>query len=334
MHKAQFENCAQTVIEFLNSAQNSLEVCICWFTHPDIFKACFDACKRNVRVTIILNFDNINFHPKGLNWNALERVGAKMLVYPGPELLHYKFAIVDQVRVLSGSYNWTRVNQRDHLVCIADSALATQFSRALYEVELKSFSLSKSTELKPRPVNFQQLFKPVFSSPADLKKQILAGRKCWLTKVRSGQEWEDWIYNQKYILVCSCSLNCLSDSVLHDKEIFKKQLESGHFPKRIKWLLIRYCFRLNEGDVLVALNLENKILGAGIVAGRPAFQQNESMGLYRFVQWLDLKSPVLCKRLGTKTPQSDLRPFRGSAFELIDMVIASEYKNSRQPFVQ
>lgn len=129
MHYATFQNCDQTVISFFDTAQNSLLVGMCWFTHPVIFQSVQRACARKVSVKIMLDYDHINFQPRGLDFGALEKAGAIVMGFTGPGLLHYKFAIADGCRVLSGSYNWTRTEQYDHLAVVLDADLAAQFSQ-------------------------------------------------------------------------------------------------------------------------------------------------------------------------------------------------------------
>ena len=56
-----FKNLHQTLIRFIEDADFQLDIVVCWFTHPQIFEALLLACRRKVKVRLMLNFDQIIF---------------------------------------------------------------------------------------------------------------------------------------------------------------------------------------------------------------------------------------------------------------------------------
>ncbi len=128
-----FGKCAPTVVHFIRSANIDLAIAVCWFTHPDIFKALLGAAQRGVRIRLAINYDQVNFNAAGLDFAQLERTGATVLAFGGEVLLHAKFAVADGQKVLTGSFNWTRTDNLDCITVLENYATAAQFDAAFGE---------------------------------------------------------------------------------------------------------------------------------------------------------------------------------------------------------
>lgn len=317
---ATFENCALTVVEFIDTARQTIEAGACWFTHPEIYGACLRACKRGVALKIVVNFDNVNFQPRGLDFGALEKAGAQIFAYPGPGLLHHKFAVADKNRVITGSYNWTRAEQLDHLALIEDPALAAQFSQALSAMAGKSLPLAGLAGKSPQQVSFQQLYKPVFWSLGTLRRQAVAGGKIWLTLVKTELEWRRWLTYQKHFMQLALNLEQPPATVIQDKRAFRIWMEAKALRPGARNALMRYCFRLKEGDILLALAPSATLWGCGIVGGGPEWTNAKRLEISRYVQWLAMKTPFAPEALKSLSGRYGIKIYRGSALALIDSV--------------
>ncbi|KAL0102457.1 hypothetical protein PUN28_018016 [Cardiocondyla obscurior] len=103
-------NCAvryvRRLIQYLDSATDSLDICMYFFTFPDLAKAVINAKHRNVVIRMILDESMtqndrsqiINFYKEGI-----QPVSQKLDI-----LMHHKFAIIDNKILISGSINWTK----------------------------------------------------------------------------------------------------------------------------------------------------------------------------------------------------------------------------------
>jgi hypothetical protein len=317
MHNSTFQNCAATTIAFIDSARSSLSVAICWFTHPAIFNAVRDACSRNVRVKIVLDYDHINFHPRGLDFTALEKAGATVLGYTGPGLLHYKFAVADSCCLLTGSYNWTRAEQCDHLTIIQDPALAAQFSTALAEITAQCQPLAQLRNIPPRQISFSQLYRPTLWSIHDLRKGVVSGAKTWLVVSKTGQEWQRWTSTQRHCLPVKCSVSPWVSAEVWDEQSFRRWLLIPSIRPATRQLLTRYCLRVQQGDILIALTPTGALLGAGIVGAAPEILAEMPEVISRFVQWLMLKESPDENALKFPNLKGGITRYKGSALELI-----------------
>lgn len=56
-----FSQCDSAVISFVRSARKRLCIAVCWFTHPDIYQALKERIHAGVELTLLLNFDQVNF---------------------------------------------------------------------------------------------------------------------------------------------------------------------------------------------------------------------------------------------------------------------------------
>ncbi len=314
MQTASFQHCADTVIAFIDAARTSLQVAICWFTHPLVFQALQRAAARNVHVTLLLDYDHINFQPLGLDFPALEAAGATVLAYPGPGLLHHKFAVADSCQVLTGSFNWTRTNQRDHVAVVQDMGLAAQFSAAFEVLANACRPLNELSLIPPRALSFAQLYQPNLWSVHDLRKHVLAGAKTWLSVAKTNQEWERWLHGQRHRVMAKNMRRHWPCADILDEPAFLHWLEGTVMRPATRAALRRYGLRLRAGELLVAASPSGAFLGIGVVGGDVELLAEKPGELSRFVQWLESDELFPLKM---PTTRAGVMRFGGSALELI-----------------
>jgi hypothetical protein len=106
--KAYFQNIESVIAEQLQSAQKSIRVAVCWFVNDRLFQILLQKQREGVSVSLIIDYNDINFNSNGLNFQELKNVGANVYVMmEGKNIMHHKFCVIDQVKVITGSYNWT-----------------------------------------------------------------------------------------------------------------------------------------------------------------------------------------------------------------------------------
>lgn len=317
MHRVIFQNCAESVIAFVESSRHSLLVGMCWFTHPKIFLSIQKACYRKVRVKILLNFDHINFNPQGLHFQELEKAGAEVLGYTGPGLLHYKFAVSDEQFVLSGSYNWTRSEQCEHMALLNDGGLAAQFIAVHGIMAEKCLPLAQLRKMQPRHISFSQLYRPALWSAHDLRKRVVAGAKTWVLTAKTAEDWNSWVSSQRHCLTSKYLSGTWPVSDILEEGSFRNWVETATLQPGIKTLLRRYGLQVQIGDVFIAISSKGRLLGAGIVGSCPEILAAQPGVVSHHVQWLDLKEPNAVFMGNRPIPKSGFSRFKGSAMSLI-----------------
>jgi phosphatidylserine/phosphatidylglycerophosphate/cardiolipin synthase-like enzyme len=95
------------LIQAIEKAQNKINVAMFTLTHPEIAEALVRAKKRNVKVTIALDAYTARGASKK-TVEALEKEGVNFLLSQGRELLHHKWALIDDRELAMGSANWTK----------------------------------------------------------------------------------------------------------------------------------------------------------------------------------------------------------------------------------
>lgn len=97
--EAQAGGLDRALIELIKSAERSLGVALYHLRTPELIQAIQDACRRGVLVRLVLESDDADpDRVPGCVDLALDR---------NDRLMHHKFAVVDDARVWSGSFNWT-----------------------------------------------------------------------------------------------------------------------------------------------------------------------------------------------------------------------------------
>jgi cardiolipin hydrolase len=108
------EACLAQIVNLFGQARRAVDVCVFTITDDRICRAILDAHRRGVVVRVIS--DNEKCHDAGSDIHKLKAAGVpvKLDDARGPAdhgltgHMHHKFAVFDGVRLLNGSYNWTR----------------------------------------------------------------------------------------------------------------------------------------------------------------------------------------------------------------------------------
>jgi phosphatidylserine/phosphatidylglycerophosphate/cardiolipin synthase-like enzyme len=108
----------EIVIKNLKSARSDLKICMFTISDDPIAET-LDACySRGVNVRIIT--DDGKLFDKGSDIVPLNKKGINVRIDSDKSLMHHKFVIIDNIKLLTGSYNWTRtgadVNNENMLV--------------------------------------------------------------------------------------------------------------------------------------------------------------------------------------------------------------------------
>lgn len=122
--------CREAIIREINAANKLIHICVFTISDDRITDALLHAHRRNVPIRIITDDD------KSLDLGSdIERLANKGIIVQmdnSPVHMHHKFAIFDQTKVLTGSYNWTRSaaeHNYENLVVMEDAAMVRSFEQ-------------------------------------------------------------------------------------------------------------------------------------------------------------------------------------------------------------
>jgi len=93
-------------IQYLRSATKSLQICVFTLTDDDLKRHLLDLHAKGISIRIIT--DDSTCTQTGSDILELSRCGIPVRVDNSPALVHHKFAIIDHVCLVNGSFNWTR----------------------------------------------------------------------------------------------------------------------------------------------------------------------------------------------------------------------------------
>ncbi len=107
----------ETLSSHILSATKTIQVAMFTLTHPKLINHLIDAIKRGVRVSIAID----RYTSLGASKQAIERLqnaGAEIYVSQGSQLLHHKWALIDEHTLVMGSANWTRAAFEKNQDCL------------------------------------------------------------------------------------------------------------------------------------------------------------------------------------------------------------------------
>src|SRR5258708_39342220 len=108
----------------------SIKAALAWFTDPELVKLLLNKkTQDNIDISIILFNDDINKMLDSINLlgDTIRFSNILKLDY----IMHHKFCIIDNFKVITGSYNWTvkaRRFNKENIVCIEDEKIVTEFN--------------------------------------------------------------------------------------------------------------------------------------------------------------------------------------------------------------
>ncbi|XP_050537473.1 mitochondrial cardiolipin hydrolase-like [Daktulosphaira vitifoliae] len=103
-------NCKLNIIlGWINSAKYTLDICMCILTNETISKAIINAHKRGICIRIIVDEDTLKTTWEMGREGIAKKVKSKIY---SESIMHHKFTIVDDKKVILGSLNWTKMGTR------------------------------------------------------------------------------------------------------------------------------------------------------------------------------------------------------------------------------
>lgn len=99
------KDCENHIIKEVNNTNSTLDIAVYSITNKPTTDAVINAYKHGVKVRIIT--DRAQAKIKSASAPKLRDAGIPVITNKKHKIMHHKFAIFDNERVVSGSYNWT-----------------------------------------------------------------------------------------------------------------------------------------------------------------------------------------------------------------------------------
>ncbi|QJB35919.1 DUF1669 domain-containing protein [Chitinophaga oryzae] len=170
-----FTNIEAQVIEQICSAQQSIYIAVAWFTNTRIMNALIQQVETHPGIAIQIVVDNNEVNQKYFvnRSHAMTNAGIIIKDKADGQFLHHKFMVIDQQRVMFGSYNFTgKANTNaENLNLVNDALIAKHFIKE-FKMLTDSTYIDENIQLLLRyPMFAQQLISANYPfSSIELKK--------------------------------------------------------------------------------------------------------------------------------------------------------------------
>jgi phosphatidylserine/phosphatidylglycerophosphate/cardiolipin synthase-like enzyme len=149
--QAYFGDIRGKIIDELESAEHTIKIAMAWFTNHTIFHVVINKAASGVKIELAISDSESNFRfGSSLDFQALQRKGMKVYVINsegGWQFMHHKFAIIDNKKVITGSYNWSSSAQTnfENIIVTQDDQLAKVFDLQFNSLITKEVSIPLDT---------------------------------------------------------------------------------------------------------------------------------------------------------------------------------------------
>ncbi len=148
-----FDNLEEVIITELSNAKDKIKIALGWITIGIYFDTFMNLLSKGIKIELVLNDVDSNRSPL---FEKLTDAGLKLkyILMPGEYgHMHHKFCIIDEITVLSGSYNWTK-NARtnfENIIIIRNKTVVLDKFVAEFDV-LKSIKKLRLNNLQNLPI--------------------------------------------------------------------------------------------------------------------------------------------------------------------------------------
>lgn len=130
MIEPHFRKIRPKILKAIKKAGKEILVAMCWFTNHDLFDALCKKLSEDIPVSLIVLNDSINNRPDGLNFQKFIDLGGTFYYSYLESPMHNKYCIIDDSKVINGSYNWTHFAESknyENITIINSNEIASLF---------------------------------------------------------------------------------------------------------------------------------------------------------------------------------------------------------------
>lgn len=320
MMTAHFENLPALLGQHLAQAKHHLSIAICWFSHRSIFEVLLDRLSAGVQVELLLEYDTQNIRDEGLDFQAFIAAGGQLYGSQRAGLMHHKYVIIDHQLLLTGSFNWTYNSNAENLIAIADETVISAFQKEFKRQRSFAKPVFQVCRADLKIFSTFPLFENTRFQLSDLRKKVSHGASVWLVRV-DNYEWVAVFKNKllpfdaRQLLAAYWAAYRVWDEELFEHELEGLKNEASLIACRD---LCRWARRMQVGDILLATEKRQQVLGLGIVQSLPQPYEDGAFSSCREVQWLKIQQSY---SLPERVSGAAVAKFRGSALRVLQEVL-------------
>lgn len=123
-------DCLRAILRELRLARTKVDICVYTITDDRISDALYGMAQRGIELRILGDAEKAG--DPGADLHALRKAKVPVRLDRGAGHMHHKFMVVDDARLLTGSYNWTRAAERENrenILVTTHQGLVTAYSR-------------------------------------------------------------------------------------------------------------------------------------------------------------------------------------------------------------
>jgi len=141
MTQTYFSGIETALIDNISKARDSIKIAVAWFTNARLLEALLMKIDEGVNVELIIRDDYVNNSIDSLPWSDFVVKNGRLYFSSNSKKLHHKYCVIDNMTVISGSYNWTyqaeNVNQ-ESVVTLSDVTVANNFAGNFESLKIDS----------------------------------------------------------------------------------------------------------------------------------------------------------------------------------------------------
>ncbi len=151
MNTVHFQNIKEEILSIFINCKHEIKIAISWFTSFEIWEVVVDLLHKGKKITVVTNNDEINNNSDSFDFNLFISAGGKLFFIKKEYFLHDKFAIVDNKKVLTGSYNYTEQAEKvniENLVIIENKDIVHKFNSEFTVLLSNSIYVEKFVQIE------------------------------------------------------------------------------------------------------------------------------------------------------------------------------------------
>ncbi len=143
------EPCDLKLIQFIQSAEKSIDIAIFDITHPEITKT---ICQKAQTIPVRIIVDKRQAKRERSTVKTL--LNSKALIRYGTQkgIMHHKFMIIDQLKLQTGSFNYTRKGSsanHENQIYLFDPSIVTGYQKKFDEMWIQAKPINVPTKQIP-----------------------------------------------------------------------------------------------------------------------------------------------------------------------------------------
>ncbi|WP_339046869.1 phospholipase D family protein [Candidatus Mesenet endosymbiont of Phosphuga atrata] len=144
------QNCTEEIVNMLNNAKNSILLQAYQFTSEPIVNGVIEAKRRGIEIQVILDKSQVKHKYSMVVVRELLSNKIPVWIDSKPAIAHNKVMVIDNHKVITGSFNFTAAAQKrntENLLAIDDAEVAKKYTENWYKRKKQSKPAGINTEV-------------------------------------------------------------------------------------------------------------------------------------------------------------------------------------------